>query len=154
MRKVEIYQGIPGSGKSTAVKRSVKETKEAFDAKVEVVSADHYFTDSDGNYKFEPSGIKAAHNACQTKYLRRLEQGYNHVLVDNTNIYLWELAYYVGVANVFKYDLHIVRVNCPVGVALKRGVHGVPEETVQRMAAQMEDPFPFWGTIREVDGQA
>lgn len=80
-------RGYPGSGKST----KAKELAERFDAVI--CSADDYFM-KDGNYKFNVSKLKDAHQQCQDKALNAINSGKN-VIVDNTNLTIYNVVPYI-----------------------------------------------------------
>ena len=56
MKELFLLRGLPGSGKSTLAK-SISEVH---------YEADMYFVDADGNYNFDATLLKDAHNWCQT----------------------------------------------------------------------------------------
>jgi predicted kinase len=118
-----IVRGIPGSGKSTFAKTLVKKDychKEA----------DMFFVDRDGNYNFEPSKIKDAHQWCQEEmdFLMRLE--HSPVVVSNTFTQEWEMEPYFELAKTYGYKVFsIVVENRHGGV----NVHNVPEKKIEEM---------------------
>lgn len=141
--KVVIMRGIPGSGKSTYVARNFPLAT--------VCSADHFFLDKEGNYKFDPKRIGEAHLSCQKKFARNLMLGYclddedKVLVVDNTNTSLWEMAFYIGLCNVYGIPFEIHRMNTPADVCAERNVHGVPPDKVHLMAKRMEKVPPHIG---------
>lgn len=129
---VTILRGIPGSGKSTYIRNHIPDAY--------VCSADHHFIDSDGNYKFDPKRLGAAHRACFNKFHLALDSGkldysgkYDHVVVDNTNTQLFEFYGYVQLAWSYGRQVRIVRMSTPVEIAARRNVHGVPVANVKAM---------------------
>ena len=64
---VIIMRGIPGAGKSTLTRR-LRETAEAVGREVVVCSADDYFLDNRGVYRFNPSKIGDAHKSCKWRF--------------------------------------------------------------------------------------
>ncbi len=149
--KIIIMQGLPGSGKSTWIKENHPNAV--------VCSADHYFTDpKTGEYKFNPAEIGEAHEACFRSFLDCLNTRdgfavatYNDIVVDNTNLSLWEMYPYISVALVHGYPVEVVRICADPEVCASRNVHGVPRETILRMAGRMEKPLKFWEcSFREV----
>ena len=126
--KVIILRGIPGSGKST-------ESKKYPDAYI--VSADHYFIGSDGIYRFDISKIAAAHGQCKGRFTSALKAKKPLIIVDNTNTTAKEFKFYIDEARAYGYEVEIVRILCDPEVALKRGVHNVPKDTVIKMAGRL-----------------
>lgn len=57
-----LLRGLPGSGKSTLAKviLQIRDSDEP-----EILSADDFFMDENGDYVFDSSKIKEAHNYCQ-----------------------------------------------------------------------------------------
>lgn len=133
MKKLIILRGLPGSGKSTWVKRYAQDAV--------VCSADHYFIKS-GEYSFSPKELTQAHQACQTHCKEAMAQG-KFVVVDNTNISRWEFEPYVKLAKEYNYSVIYITVGgrsdreCRVYAA--RNSHGVPLEAIRRMASRWED---------------
>ena len=123
-----IVRGIPGSGKSTFAKSLVKKDychKEA----------DMFFVDRDGNYNFEPSKIKDAHQWCQEEmdFLMRLE--HSPVVVSNTFTQEWEMEPYFELAKTYGYKVFsIVVENRHGGI----NQHDVPEEVLTKMRDRFE----------------
>ena len=123
-----IVRGIPGSGKSTFSKTLVKKDychKEA----------DMFFVDRDGNYNFEPSKIKDAHQWCQEEmdFLMRLEL--SPVVVSNTFTQEWEMQTYIDLAKKYGYQVTTLIIENRHG---NSNVHNVPAETLDRMRQRFE----------------
>lgn len=82
-----LMRGLPGSGKSflaeELVARTVKNTKD------HIFSADKFFIDRDGRYKFDPSKLKYAHEQSQLNFTQHASKGWSPLIVDNTNMCLW-----------------------------------------------------------------
>ena len=126
--KVIILRGVPGSGKST-------QTKKYPDAYI--VSADHYFMDDKGVYRFDMAKIGAAHGQCKGRFEAALKALKPLIIVDNTNTTVKELKFYVEAAKTAGYEVEIVRIDCDPEVAAKRNVHGVPKSSIFKMAARL-----------------
>jgi hypothetical protein len=94
-----------------------------------------FFVDRDGNYNFEPSKIKDAHQWCQEEmdFLMRLE--HSPVVVSNTFTQEWELQPYYELA--IKYGYYVTSIiveNRHGGV----NEHGVPEDKIELMRNRFE----------------
>lgn len=146
--RVIIMQGVPGSGKITWA-QSVE------GANVTIVSADHFFENPiTGEYRFNPAKLGDAHASCMRDFLSTLMDPHgldDIVIVDNTNIMIDQMSPYYLVARAYGVPVEIVRVKCDPAIAADRNSHGVPRETVLRMARMMQDPPKFWdATFRVV----
>jgi predicted kinase len=145
--KVYIMRGIPGSGKSTWV-NDLKNTV----PKVRVCSADTYHIDPDGVYRFKIDRIADAHDFCLLNFatiLAEYQKDNIITVVDNTNSRLWEIAPYYRLAEAYKAQPEIIWIHRNPAVAVKQGLHGVPENKVYEMA-QSFDPLPPWWVVRHV----
>jgi hypothetical protein len=94
-----------------------------------------FFVDSDGNYNFEPSKIKDAHQWCQEEmdFLMRLE--HSPVVVSNTFTQEWEMEPYFELAKTYGYKVFsIVVENRHGGI----NQHDVPEEVLTKMRDRFE----------------
>ena len=136
MKKVTILRGIPGSGKSTYIKIN--------HPKAVVVSADHYFTDDEGNYRFDPTWLKDAHQACLREFTKCVHDGCVEVVVDNTNVSESEIAPYYALAEAHNYKVEIVTLVANPDLAHKRNVHGVPKPIIDKMHSGIFGLPPWW----------
>jgi len=131
-KTVYILRGPSGAGKSTYIQKNLEG--------IPVVSADHFFM-NDGEYDFNPSLLAQAHNECLGRFISFVENG-GDVVVDNTNIHIWEFANYDHIANMLGYKVVLVefRVRTVEGIqkCAERNAHGVPADIVARMAMNFE----------------
>ena len=120
-----ICRGIPGSGKSTFAK-----TLGGIH-----IEADQYFVDGDGNYNFDGSKIKLAHEYCkgQTRAFMSTDGtqvNVDKIVVSNTFTQEWEFQPYFELAKEFGYKVFsIVVENRHNGT----NVHDVPEDKIEQM---------------------
>ena len=133
--KVVIMQGASGSGKSTYIKDKHSDAV--------ICSADHFFME-DGEYKFDPELLGAAHKACMYKFIQACQSGESVVVVDNTNTTRVEMAPYVSVAAAFGAEVEIVRCEASAEECADRNTHGVPAGACEAMVKRIQDPMPFW----------
>lgn len=121
--KLFIIRGLPGSGKTTFA-----EKLKADGIVSDIVEADHFMTDAEGNYKFDPNLIQRCHEECQmwTKYYLDLGRD---VAVANTFSRKWEIVPYTKMG----YDYTIIEMN-----GKYPNVHNVPKHIIDRMAKRYE----------------
>jgi len=122
-----LLRGLPGSGKSTLAKiiLQLRSTDEP-----EVLSADDFFEDKEGDYNFDSSKLKEAHNYCQFRCSERMRQQKARIVVANTFTQEWEMDEYFKMAERYNYRVHTVIVENRHG---NENVHGVPEDKLQQM---------------------
>ncbi len=146
-----IMRGIQGSGKSTWALNTIKELRKE-GVHVRTVSSDHGHINSDGNYEFKPEKINEAHLQCFSGFLFYLKQesdmglGPEVLIVDNTNIALWEMTPYVMLAKAYGVPkIEIVQMSTPLKTCLESQIHGVPEEQVEGKYYSLDNnPIPHW----------
>ena len=122
-----LLRGLPGSGKSTLAK-VILQNRESDEP--EVLSADDFFVDRDGNYIFDATKLKEAHNYCQFRCSERMRQEISRIVVANTFTEEWEMKVYYDMAERYKYRVHTIVVENRHG---GENIHGVPEEKLEQM---------------------
>lgn len=142
---VHILIGPSGCGKSTWADRFVAHYPTTL-----IVSADHYHMVQVGDewvYKFDPSKAGMAHSACLNRFLRAIgpDCDCSHVIVDNTNISLWERQNYIQAAiNAgcpLEFEVWKVETTEEIKLCAERNRHGVPIGVIADMALRFDfDP--------------
>ena len=127
MKELILVRGISGSGKSTVAELIIPRN--------EVCSADDYFINGKGEYKFDVTKIKEAHQYCQTKCRLKMANDTPIVVVANTFTREWEMKEYYDLAESFGYRVHSIIVENRHG---GENVHGVPDETLQKQKDRFE----------------
>jgi len=119
-------RGVAGSGKSTFAKTLGGRHYEA----------DMFFIDPiSGEYKFDGSKIKLAHEWCQNRVEGDMILNMDKIVVSNTFTQFWEMEPYFELAKKYGYKtFSIVVENRHGGV----NQHGVPEEKVEQMKNRFE----------------
>lgn len=120
---VYILRGVPGCGKSTLAESLI------INGGV-ICEADHFFYDNDGNYNFDRNKLHQAHNQCQFKFKRSIEEGISPIVVSNTNTKTKDFKFYEELAEESGYIVFSLVIENRHGGVNK---HNVPEETLDRM---------------------
>ena len=126
MKTLYIVRGVPGSGKSTFA--------QSLDCPV--FEADQYFIDSEaGEYKFDGSKIKLAHNWCKLRVEHSMEDDSQKIAVSNTFTQEWEMDAYYELAKQYGYRVFSLIVENRHGGVNE---HGVPEDKLEIMKNRFE----------------
>jgi len=151
--KVVIMRGPSGSGKSHKAQEILARNL-ATGTEGVIVSADQYFTTSGGEYDFDVKKIPQAHNDCFMRFLEALEKQVDLIIVDNTNIHLWEWERYAKVADLMGYSVEVIAC-VPLTVAdvkncIERNTHGTPADIIMKQAIEYElDERYTFGVLNE-----
>ena len=100
-----------------------------------MLSADNFFIDDKGNYNFDGSKLKQAHNDCQQKCAERMKLEISRIVVANTFTEEWEMDSYFEMADRYKYRVHTVIVE---NRHKSTNVHSVPDEKLEQMKNRFE----------------
>ena len=126
MKQLILLRGIPGAGKSTFA--------QSLDCPV--FEADQYFIDSEtGEYKFDGSKIKLAHNWCKLRVEQSMEDDSQKIAVSNTFTQEWEMDAYYELAKQYGYRVFSLIVENRHGGINE---HGVPEDKLEIMKNRFE----------------
>jgi predicted kinase len=123
-----LVRGLPGSGKTSFATAIWNDYA--------VCEADKFFYDKEGNYNFDPTKIKEAHNWCKNQVEIRMSdhqlnpQYYPEIAVSNTFTQEWEMEDYFKLAEKYGYKVVSLIVENRHG---SQNVHGVPEDKLQIM---------------------
>jgi predicted kinase len=129
MKELILLRGLPGSGKSTLAKMLVGDKDYCHK------EADMYFVDSDGNYKFNPTQLKEAHNWCREEIEFAMKYEHSPVVVSNTFTQEWEMKTYYELAAKYGYRVYSLIVENRHGGVNE---HGVPEDKLEQMKNRFE----------------
>jgi predicted kinase len=128
MKKLILLRGIPGSGKSTFAKSISNESTGHIESDMFLVK--------DGEYKFDGSRIKDAHNWCQDVVEHWMNSNeFETIIVSNTFTQEWEMKPYMDMAKEWEYQVFSIIVENRHGGVNQ---HGVPDEKLQQMNDRFE----------------
>lgn len=141
-RVMVVMRGAPGSGKSHLARSIIDQTMNG-DYENHIFSTDDFFYDKrQKKYVFNPEFLDTAHTANQAKVGQRAINGWSPIIVDNTNIKLWEMVPYVrdGVKN--GYLIKMLEPNTAwartAGKLTLKNKHNVPRHSIERMLCNFE----------------
>ena len=132
-KRLIIMRGAPGSGKSFVARELAKLYNGV------ICSTDDFFTDSNGNYNFDPNKIVEFHQANQSKVHNFMDNGAPVIIVDNTNILRSHMNPYEDLAKEHGYAVEYRHVKCDVETCIARNTHRVPAEIIRKMVANFEE---------------
>lgn len=127
-----LLRGLPGSGKSTLAKVILQNR---LGDEPEVLSADDFFVDRNGEYVFDATKLKEAHNYCQFRCSERMRQQKSKIVVANTFTQEWEMKPYFDMAERYNYRVHTVVVENRHG---GNNIHNVPDDKLAVMQGRFE----------------
>lgn len=134
-KEVVIMRGPSGSGKSTYAK------KRYFGAVI--VSADDFFTDTIGDYHFDPTRLGEAHQDCFCRFIDALITEVPVIVVDNTNIRRWQYDSYLKLAMNYGYEITILefmpKTIDDLRLCASGNAHDVPAAVVAQMCLDFEE---------------
>jgi predicted kinase len=129
MKELILLRGLPGAGKSTLAK-----TIGGIH-----IEADQYFMEN-GEYKFDATKIKLAHNYCHTQTQAWMQHDGEQISVDrivisNTFTQEWEMKPYFKLAEKYGYRVFSLIVeNRHYGINL----HDCPADKIEAMKTRFE----------------
>lgn len=147
-RWVIVMRGLPGSGETTFANQMVDAANE-MGFRAVICSADRFFIGTDGVYQFRREWLADAHAFCRDAFDnimaindREDERYADIVIVDNTNIRLFELDHYKRVAlqDESEYTSYVMVCHTREEAVRQnnRSTHYIPNSTVLGMFATFE----------------
>ncbi|KAI5636254.1 AAA domain-containing protein [Phthorimaea operculella] len=139
-----LMRGLSGSGKTYLARQIVDILigPTPVNYNTHIFSTDDFFMVR-GQYQFQQYRLGEAHDWNQNRVREALRRGLSPVIVDNTNIEIWEMEPYVreGVRN--GYIIEVVEPNTPwarkAHQLLKKTAHMVPMSTIKRKLESYQD---------------
>lgn len=130
-----VMKGLPGSGKSFLAKKILDEATEN-GLTCRIHATDDQFMEG-GVYKFSTSKFPAAHNANIKLARASAEEGIEIIVIDNINLTSGEIRPYAEIAKEFDYIVRFMEPKTKwandIEELKKKNVHGVPQESYDRM---------------------
>lgn len=123
MKTLILLRGLPGAGKSTFAK-----TLGGIH-----IEADQFFMEN-GEYKFDASKLKQAHEHCRTSTEGWMVEGHN-IVVSNTFTTSKEMQPYYELAEKYGYQVYSLIVENRHG---STSIHSVPDDTLDKMEKRFE----------------
>lgn len=127
-KQLIIVRGLPGSGKSTLAKKLVGNGV--------IHSTDNYFV-KDGIYTFDYNKLSEYHDMNLEAAINSMVIGVSPIVIDNTNIFAEHALYYIIEARYYRYDIIVAETQTSwrfdIEELLKRNVHNIPRESLERM---------------------
>ena len=124
MSRLILIRGLPGSGKSTIAKNIAAVCGYVH------VEADMFWIDGYGNYNFDISRLRDAHEWCRDYTYQLINRDGQDVVVSNTFTQKWEMSPYFQISD-------------RAAVLTCRGnfgsIHNVPQDVVEKMRARWEE---------------
>lgn len=108
----------------------------------QIFSSDTYFM-NDGEYKFDPAHLSAAHADCLLRFIKAAEHP-GLLIVDNTNATIAEVGPYAAIAGAFQHQFFVVTLLVNPREGLKRQIHGAPATNVVKTHFQLEKSILEW----------
>ena len=123
-----LIRGLPGSGKTTLAYLLGNNMNSS-----EIIAADDFFTDQSGNYNFDETKLKKAHQNCQKMCKEAMTKNIPDILVHNTLSKKWEAEPYIKLANKFEYNIFVIECQSNFG-----SIHNVPIAKIEQMRYRWE----------------
>ena len=131
-----LMRGLPGSGKTTLANQIIKPGGV-------VISTDDYFLDREGRYCFDRNKISNAHSWNQQRAFKHTRKEKTPIIVDNTNIELWEMKPYIKIALENNYHVEFLEPSTDwkfnPKILSKTNLHNVPREKIEDMMSRFQN---------------
>ena len=122
-------RGLPGSGKSTKAKKIA--------GNIGVIYSTDDFFMVNNEYVYDPKMIGEYHDRNLKRTMQAMKEGKYLIIIDNTNIRLWEMKKYVLAAQQYGYKVRVEEADTAWAFnyrqCAKRNNHGVPEDSCKKM---------------------
>ena len=120
-----IVRGLPGSGKSSLVKRLLS----LYDDTSVHYEADDYWV-KNGSYDFNTKFLAKAHEECFDNVTSSMQRRVTNIFVSNTFTTEREINIYLELAKKYNYNTFVIIVE---NRNETESIHNVPKETLEKM---------------------
>jgi len=124
-----LLRGLPGAGKTAFAKLISENTT------YPIFSVDDYFTDIEGNYKFNFSENFKAYAQCIRNAEEAIVKGFSKVIIHNTFTMDWEMEPYFKLAKNYNCIIHVLTVE---HYHLGKNSHDVTDDQLKKMAEKYQ----------------
>ncbi len=131
--KVILMRGLPGSGKSTWIKKNAPTAW--------VISADAFLMEN-GVYNWTLPRLAEAHQKCMAAFVVALKNNTPVTVLDNTNLRARDLRYYVEMAEQYGAEIEIRTILADSEECFRRQTHNVPASTFTKLIERFSNPLP------------
>jgi predicted kinase len=131
---------MSGSGKSTWISKNRKVDEVS-------VSADNFFYNQEGMYKFNAKELPEAHKACLRCFMDSARLNFPGIFVDNTNLSKDEIFPYLKIAQAYGYEVTFVlfwpkyNAETTIQFCADRNTHNVPTKTLEKQYNKFHDSY-------------
>lgn len=143
IKTLVCLRGVSGSGKSTLAKILTFGHPHGVS-----FSTDEFFVGPDGIYRFDPTLLTPAHAWNLQRAKHAMQRSIPLVVVDNTNIELWEFKPYCELAVLHGYAISFQEPKTPwwaardVSTLARRNIHNIDQDRISAMLLRWNKSLP------------
>ncbi|XP_055792853.1 NEDD4-binding protein 2-like 1 isoform X2 [Salvelinus fontinalis] len=147
-KKLIILRGLPGVGKTTRAKNLCDEYAR-LGLEAEIFSTDRYHESTN----YTKGNFQRNHQRNREDVFKALNRGVDLIIVDNTNISLWEMWPYIHMG-MRQGDYYITMMELPknyisINKLYSRCRHKIPKRKFRSFEARWEDAYNIWHVLND-----
>lgn len=147
-----LMRGLPGSGKSSLAINFLHHCLGSVNRDEFIFSTDDYFHNS-GQYVYAPSKLEEAHGWNQRRCFANMKRGVSPIIIDNTNLKMWEMKVYCVMGVKFGYIIEILEPTTPWAlqpdILSTKNSHGVDKRKIREMMERYQRNITISDLLRE-----